>query len=396
MKLGTKIILGYVSTCVLFSLISVVVVFSLLSVQSDSAELRDKIIPLNDQGGYQLTNALHAQEALVEYSYNANQEALDRYRKFDAETVKSHQAIEAIFRQGLSSNIALAKDLTTQAIKDYAAFQVQANKAPILMKTIVDNRATMLATYQELNEGLTNFRNQRQAQLNRVITATNGGTIDMEEYQRVNNLLTHAYKMRDLSINYYINFLRGLYYQEAKYFQSSVDDVTKIGVELNELVNDPRITESRAQILELMDLATTAQTSVKILFQAMTTYMDERQAFITSADQAMATGLKLSDAMTGLTNEFVVETNVSLNSAFWTVVIGGILALVISAILSIVITRNITLPLNRVIGALSDGAQEVIALPGISLPPPIPWPREPRKTPPLWKKPARLWKSFLP
>jgi hypothetical protein len=104
MKLGTKIILGFVSVCSIFTAICVVVLFSLLSVQGQSLTLRDQIMPLNDKAAFQLIYSLLAHGNILDYSYNSSQEALDKYYRFDADTVKTLKEIEALLRLELSSS----------------------------------------------------------------------------------------------------------------------------------------------------------------------------------------------------------------------------------------------------------------------------------------------------
>jgi methyl-accepting chemotaxis protein len=358
MKLGTKIILGFVSVCSIFTAICVVVLFSLLSVQGQSMTLRDQIMPLNDKAANQLIYALLAHENILDYSYNSSQEALDKYYRYDAETIKNLKEIETILRQEFATTATQARELSIQMEKDYLSFQTQANKIPTLVKTMVENRTELLNTYKAFSDGAEDYRARRQKQL--LDLASTGSNPDLAEFQRVNEQLATAIAISDHATDFYVNLLRGLYYQDAKYFQTAIEDNGKIIAAMNSILDDPRVTsEFRTLAKTIHDLSQTSLAALKSLNQAMVTFLTEKQLFVTAAAQAVTTGMNLSEAMTGLSNDFVARTNASTSSAFWTMVIGGILALIVSGVLAIFISRNITVPVNRVIASLAEGAQEV-------------------------------------
>jgi methyl-accepting chemotaxis protein len=223
---------------------------------------------------------------------------------------------------------------------------------------MVENRTELLNTYKAFSDGVEEYRARRQKQL--VDLASTGSNPDLAEFQRVNEQLATAISISDLATDFYVNFLRGLYYQDAKYFQTAIEDNGKIIAAINAILADPRIlADYRTLAKTTLDLAQTSLAALKSLNQAMVSFLEEKQNFVVASAQAVATGSKLSEAMTELTNDFVAQTNSSMNAAFWAMVIGGVIALVISAILAFFISRNITVPINRVISSLAEGAQEV-------------------------------------
>ncbi|MDR1870330.1 MAG: methyl-accepting chemotaxis protein [Deltaproteobacteria bacterium] len=357
MKLGSKIILGFVSTCLIFTIISVVVMFSIKSVQGETVTLRDRIMPGNDAAANVTAYSTRAALNILDYSYSSTQESLDLFNKYDALTIESIESIKAMLRQGLAANNAGVRDLVSQTEKDYLSFQAQSNKLPPLTKTILDNRTNTLNSYKSLSETVSKFREQELAQL--ASLANNSMGMDSQEFRRISSLVSRAIKIKDEADEFYVNFLRGLYYQDANYFQSALDNNGRVITEVNAILSDNSANDNRAQISAMLDAAKSCQTSLAALLDTMKIFLEEKQARSKTRTQTIDTSFRLGHAMTELANDFVVTSNSSLNSSFWTIVIGGLLAVVISAVLSIVITRNITLPINRVIASLAEGAQEV-------------------------------------
>ncbi|MDR2141660.1 MAG: methyl-accepting chemotaxis protein [Deltaproteobacteria bacterium] len=358
MKLGTKIILGFVSICAVFSLISGVVMVSLKSVQAESVVLRDRIMPGNDGAALIMANATNAGLNMVDYSYSGNQSSLDDYNKYDKATREVLTQIEDMIRQGLAANNPSVRDMVAQTSKDYMSFQVQALKTPPMMKTIQENRTSTMNAYKTLGDLVTAYRERRQNQILELLSASSGA-LDQEEVKRVAEQLAKAIHLKDFSDNFYVSFLRGLYYQDPQHFQAALDINAKLIAEVNSILSDTRVQESRPQINSILEAAQTANVALNNLHTTMETYLEDRVTRINTRDKAIETATKLSNSMTDLANDFVASTNTSMGRSFWTLVIGGIIALVISAILSIFITRNITLPINRVIASLAEGAQEV-------------------------------------
>ncbi|MDR0548000.1 MAG: methyl-accepting chemotaxis protein [Deltaproteobacteria bacterium] len=357
MKLATKIILGFVSTCLIFSIISVLVMFSLRSVQNETLLLRDKIMPGNDKTNYVMSFITQAGLNMLDYSYSHAQDSLDKYNQFDNNASQTIEDLKSMIRQGLAANNPAVRDLVTEMEKDYLAFQAASKKLPPVLNSILTNRTATLNAYNAFNENVDKYRTEKLSQVTEL--ANNPTGIDTETFRQTMKDLTRAIEIQDMADELYVNFLRALYYQDPKYLQTASDLNTKILAEGNDILNDSTNAATRSLVTNLLDSAKNSNAALLDLHKIMIVFLDDKQIRISYRNKSIDTTSSLAHAMTELANEFVAISTSSLSSSFWTIVVGGIIALVISAILSILITRNITVPINRVIGTLAEGAQEV-------------------------------------
>ncbi|MDR1084861.1 MAG: methyl-accepting chemotaxis protein [Deltaproteobacteria bacterium] len=362
MKLGTKIILGFTATCLIFVLITGIVIYSLVSVQGQTDDLRNKIMPGNDKAALALASGTRSSLNVLDFSFSASEGALNDYNKYDSATVNAFGDIRNLIRQGLAANNQNVRDLSAQAEKDYLIFQAQANLLPPLMKTLTDYRTAALNAYQRLGESVAAFRNDQLSQMLSLVSSA--GSNDIEAFREMTDRLSKAIAIKDSADDYYINILRGLYYQDPKYMATSVDLIAKVINDARALLAETTASNSRTQITAIVDAAQTSQSAVTSMHQTMVNLMDDKEVRVKARNLALDTITQLSDAMTELANDFAVTTNSSLTKSFMTMMIGGLFAIALSAVLAILITRNITLPVNRVIAALAEGAQEVDAASG--------------------------------
>ncbi|MDR2422573.1 MAG: hypothetical protein LBE01_04270, partial [Deltaproteobacteria bacterium] len=357
MKLATKIIIGFVCTCVSFTAISVAVMFSLRSVLGETADLRDEIMPANDLAGDLISNTARAGLNILDYSFTGEQSAYDKFSDFDSKALAAIDKLKTLIRQGLAENETEVRDLVGLNEKDYLAFEAQAKKLPPVMSTIFTDRTATLNAFKALSEAVRKYREQRLSQILDMANST--AAVDVQEFRRVSDHLTRAINIKDEADEFYVNFLRGLYYQDASYFQTALEFIAKMISDANAIMADSKISESQGLINSVLDAAKTSQAAVSDLHKTMLAFLEDKQIRMNVRTQAIDTASNLSAAMTGLANKFVEVSNASLNASFWTIVVGGLIALAISAVLSVFITRNITVPINQVIATLADGAQEV-------------------------------------
>jgi methyl-accepting chemotaxis protein len=358
MKLGTKIILGFVATCLIFSIISLVVIFSLSSVQTETTALRDKIMPGSNQTSYAMAYITRAGLNLLDFSFSSTQESLNTYEKYDSMTITAIESLKGMVRQGLAANNAGVRDMINQLDKDYLAFQTQAKKLPGVMTTILKDRTTTLNAYKTLSENVAKYRERRLLQFSQ--SAADGlSSQEIAELAKTIDHVSKAINVKDAADDLYVNFLRGLYYQDASYLQTALDENSKVISLANSILSDTTQPDEIATLKAIADAAQTSLASLTDLHKTMVVFLEDKVARVSTRNQAIETSSKLAEAMTGLASDFAENSNASLSSSFWTIVIGGLLALVISAALSIFITRNITVPINLVIATLAEGAQEV-------------------------------------
>ncbi|MDR2353023.1 MAG: MCP four helix bundle domain-containing protein, partial [Deltaproteobacteria bacterium] len=86
MKLGTKIILGFVVVCVIFIIIAGVNGISLRRVQDDTHLLRDQVMPLSDKASNLQFNVMLQGIKTIEYSYTYDDEDWKQAQQYETES----------------------------------------------------------------------------------------------------------------------------------------------------------------------------------------------------------------------------------------------------------------------------------------------------------------------
>jgi methyl-accepting chemotaxis protein len=355
MKLGTKIILGFIGVCVIFVLITSYVAISLFRVQSNTHDLRDLVMPGNDiAAALQLSIALESL-SVVEYSYSFNEAVWKTATEGTAEVQKNLDQLRDMIGKGLAKNEPTARDQATQVEKVHNDYLNVAFELPKIGNDIITNRAAVVKAYTSFTEELTTFR---QLEENRLDSAMDQNTAP-EELHRLYNRVHTAIDLESLASSFYINMLRGLYYQDPSYFEKALTTLNDVLTKVKDLTNDTTSQPSKDQLNEINKAGLVCVTSVTNLKDAFSRMLDNTPKRVQLRLDLLKTNVQMGESFTSLTNAFAANTLGSITTGIMSLIIGVIVAIVISLLLAIFITRGITVPVNSVIGTLSEGASEV-------------------------------------
>ncbi|MDR1084860.1 MAG: methyl-accepting chemotaxis protein [Deltaproteobacteria bacterium] len=359
MKLGSKIILGFVAICAIFIIIISVTIISLTGVQRETRDLQEKIMPANDLAADVLASTTRAGLYILDFSYSDNQDSVKQFEKFDQITVDYFQNIRKLIQAGLAANNPSFRDLVALSEREYLAFQSQSKLLPAQMSSIVENRTTALQAYTALSKEVNQFL-ANQAKL--LADATQSA--DLADLSGLRHRITQLEKsmlISDHATNFYINMLRGLYYQNPDYLSASMDTGKKLLETGQELLATTVQEANRQAITRILEQGQICFNAFSNLHDEMVQFNKDKELRTKTQNQTLETTTKLSDAMSELTEAFANETMKSLGNSFSAMITGTILSIIISGILAVFLTRNITKPINRVIASLAEGAQEVDA-----------------------------------
>ncbi|MDL2226514.1 methyl-accepting chemotaxis protein [Deltaproteobacteria bacterium OttesenSCG-928-M10] len=354
MKLGTKIMLGFVASCVIFIILSAVIFFSLKQVQVEVTEMSQDIQPTSITASFvQATLTLQALQVL-DYNYSENEASFKA-----AEALSGDIKQQLAFLRGKLNTEAIGRNpelVQTIEILDqgYAAFLSSAQTLPEVQKGISDARMALVKTHEALQIFADQLRDiQKQKQL----AEYNSG--DRQVVERRIKRVDAVSNIRDANDTMLAFALRGLYYRDNKHFDTARAFAEQTREQAKWLAADSHSQQDKdlcAQIIILIDDDIIA---LDKLAAANAKNLEATRERASLRDAALDSSIKLSELADGQSGRVLDRTVSAVGTVLMSLAIGLAVALVISMALGIIITRGITKPVNHLIELLSDGAQEV-------------------------------------
>ncbi|MDR0548001.1 MAG: methyl-accepting chemotaxis protein [Deltaproteobacteria bacterium] len=355
MKLGTKIIFGFLAICAIFVVIISVVIFSLMAVNQETDNLGLKIMPANAQAANVLFSAARGGLNILDYGYSNSEKSLTLFNTFDASTLNSLANLKNLAQAGLGQNNPKVIELLATADRQYQLFHEEAKNLPAQINAIISNRGQAIAYFESLSKDVEEYRVSQLDQLREAISQGVSGDAMQTRFSRIEM----AMFIKDRLDDYYIEILRGLYYQKPEHFINSIELISNILEESKNLLKQTSQELNRSQLTKIVESAQTSSNVSALFRDIMVKYLDDKEDRDKTRTETLEATAKLAEALTEMTLDFTLDTKSSLNASFLTMLIGGCLALIISGFLSFILTRNITGPINLVIGSLAEGAKEV-------------------------------------
>ncbi|MDR2460275.1 MAG: methyl-accepting chemotaxis protein [Deltaproteobacteria bacterium] len=357
MKLGSKIILGFVAVCAIFLIISVIIGVAIIKVQRGTYDLRSVVMPGNDAASNMSTNIIMEALNLIEFSYDLDENTWKNSLKYREEVKKYLTTLRGLVNQGLANDNPQTIELINNVDKLHEDYLTIAEFMPQNNKAIVDNRTAVLNGYTGFKGAIQDFRTSME---DRLVRELGSAQPDLQSIQTAYTKVQTSIQLEAGASDFYIEMLRGLYYHDPERFKTSVDSAKKIESQaraiLADTTSDPALHDSLNKIVSNGQACIDALES---LYNNMTGERDNKVKRTQARDVLITAATNLSSSITNITNDFADTSISSLKSAFYTLVIGIIVAIVISLLVAIFITRGITGPINHIISSLSEGAQEV-------------------------------------
>ncbi|MDR2443743.1 MAG: methyl-accepting chemotaxis protein [Deltaproteobacteria bacterium] len=357
MRLGTKIILGFVAVCVIFVAISLVAVISLSTIKSDTTDLREKIMPGSDLAAFIQASIIQEAVAVTEYSYNAEPNAWKEAERLNVVNLDAINRFKTMIRNGLADDNSNIRDLVTKSETNYNTYFDITSELPRLNQGMTENRTNVIKSFGIISKQLDEYIQEQTAILEKDLKSAS-----TTSYNDMPTKMDHLHLAIDIQRNFYnmyIDMLRGLYYQDPEAFTKSLDIATKCVEQTKQLLADSPNQEDRDIISTILTESQSMASSLTAFRDIFSSFHASRTKRIDSRDALVKTVADLGSGMTSMANEFADDTLVSANRSLMTQIIGVIVAIILSMLLAIIMTRSITLPINRIIGALTEGAQEV-------------------------------------
>ncbi|MDR2613270.1 MAG: methyl-accepting chemotaxis protein [Deltaproteobacteria bacterium] len=356
MKLGTKIIAGFTAVCAVFLVIAAFIAISVRGVQQQTYNLRDIVMPGNDNAAYAQMNALMEGLNVLEYSYDYSDDRWKDAESYRAGVEEYMGKIRTAFAQGLAADNQNVRDLFAQTDKLHAEYVSESANLPRIAKEIIDSRTSVLASFSTFQEQIQTYRRLQEERLLRVL---NDPALDPNAVKHAYTRVQDAFGLEGSSSYFYIDMLRGLYYHDPARFKASVEEAQRLVDTAKKLYDDSATQAHKDQLARIMETGQNCITALKSLENTMETEVQSKPKRLATRGALLKTFGDLNDSFTVLANEFANTSSASLGTSVATLIGGIILAIVVSMLLGFLITRSITVPINATIAVLAEGAQEV-------------------------------------
>jgi methyl-accepting chemotaxis protein len=328
----------------------------LINIRSETADLRDKIMPGNDLVAVIQSSIELEAINIVEYTYSFDANIWKTADTYHQKTVEGFTKLKAMVRDGLAADSPQVRELITQSEADYLAYYALIDDLPQLITHLVENRSNVAKLYGSLIEHINTFVTDQSKLLEQDIDKQESGLDD----------LAYRYDHMNMSIaiqagasSMYVNILRGLYYRDVKLFDNATKIITDTTNDAKKLLETCKTPSEREAVNNILTESQQVAAVVLTFRDIYTNFDDNNTKRIPARDKALSTIDELSTQITSMTNEFANDTLSLSTSSMYTQIIGTSVALIVSIFLAIFVTRSVTLPINRIIGVLTEGAQEV-------------------------------------
>ena len=209
MKLGTKIILGFLAISFIYIAISGMVFFNLIRVQHETDLLRDEIVLSNNVVANMTTTLALEGGYVTEFSLNFDEEAWRGGEETQADIVADIGQIRNLFRSGESFKDPKYLELLADLEKQNLGYQAQAARIPPAAKNLLAARTRMHEIYVFCDEKIEIVK---KTVVEDFLKALAGD--DNRRTAQLYSALELSDSIHDHSSEMYAYILRGLYYQD--------------------------------------------------------------------------------------------------------------------------------------------------------------------------------------
>ena len=360
MKLGTKIILGFVMTNVIyFVLLGAIFVF-IQPVRIESQVL-DKVL----LGAY-------GASADISYQMEAQRSAMRAYlasptndRRIFEQFLEANKAAAAAI-QTLDQLLALPEaeiiripPFTNSFRKISSLFQEYTDLAlatPDRQEKILGTRDNIMASFYEAIEAFNEVVEEENKVLERIVNAGADSATIIEQTRK----FAEVYKILDEINASCLIYVRGLLRNSQKMFEEGVATAVKVGqlvTQLNGSSKEPQIQALLKKTMGILESKYIPQMKSTVelmkLDEEMTTKRND--VIYTLIPECNS----FSDGIEKAAREFTSDVTTAVVRVTQVMFIGALLAVIVSLLVGILMTRSVVRAIDNIVSALSESAQEV-------------------------------------
>ncbi|MDL2259654.1 methyl-accepting chemotaxis protein [Deltaproteobacteria bacterium OttesenSCG-928-K17] len=362
MKLSTKIIAGFISTCLIFLLLSLIIIFLIRPIHSGTRKMEDNYLPLLDKVTAVRTNVSLLSSLHTAFGLSGEEPILEKANEAGKGLDADLKELQGIIDASSDLNDSEVEESLKGVRDNYVLYGRLVGNLPTLMADTLDSLEEMSAAYE-------NFREKAQAFFDHQADGLSRG------YH--NGLTTSAFlaRMESLKSGQEILELMNVAFVQAEgaylnddleAFETVNESLAKAKDETSRLLGIAGGADIRGRDEAMAEVLTAALAEIETFEKLLPTYaeaikvkleQDEKKEVIV---QAMLNGTgELKAVALARTLECINASESAINKVVNTLFVGLALALIVSLILAVALTRGITRPITHMIETLNQGVEEV-------------------------------------
>ena len=367
-RLSVKIGIGFSALITIILLVGGYAMLQMRSIQTSAQDVTEEAVPLvlNSMHIEKQALMIDAEDTLYRFSGDAK-----LYASITSKLDETHTAISDTLKLASEHNLPNITTMTQQADAAQKKYTEQLRQTSEQVEKVIRLRKQMEDAEDRYHSALKNVYTFEFASSlkfiddnlthkdSAIITNTGGGKINMgSELSQHFNEHSRYRDVIDLSHEAYISIQQADIKREPAIAEAALQNFKTINTKLDELKltldseNQPSFESCRKAVKEY-------QTAAEELIQAWKSQLELQKKCDESTDVLVNQSHSISDVgVTQVRNASKASMD-TIGHALVTMAVGLLLAIVIGVLCSVGISRSITGPLNRVIGSLSGGAEQV-------------------------------------
>jgi methyl-accepting chemotaxis protein len=371
MKLGTKLITGFMCIVGIAVIMGAIAIYNMNAVSTIAQTMRKKHVP-----GTIVSNDIErsAQATMYQargYGFTENESFLDQARKNLSQTMSYIEGAE---------KLAVEQTMEVLQKKAAAAKTVAAQYSEALEKTVelTGRLQTVLAdsdaAAQNFIRGVGEYLDAQEKAMADLLekNLTTAETVGTEQ-QRQNlqqeiwirtQRITAANDILDEGNAVIQNTWRAIASRDPEHFRATLGRFTEINHMLEGLRKETR---QEGNLRIIADCSTAANSYLKCMEQFLEAWLAREAAGEqrnTLGEQVLAAVKETAEYEMGQIEKGAIQTDETLTTATWIIVVGLSIGTAVGIFVAIFLTRAITKPINRIIAGLTEGAQQVASASG--------------------------------
>ncbi|MDR0549036.1 MAG: methyl-accepting chemotaxis protein [Deltaproteobacteria bacterium] len=355
MKLGSKIILGFVAVSVVFILVGVVVVLVLLNVNKDTHNLGENLMPANNYiDDFQYSLAMESFYSAEFRAYN-KKASWDSLQEFHKRVEKRVDFLIQVTKKGLFDRLPNVKRDAESVPLLYAEYYGNLTILPELAENLRKVREDFSKSHDEYLTTVHSLRTVVTDSLHQAISTSQDTLSIVDEVA----LVEAAYSLEIEAGDILTAISRAFDTQDPQYFDESAGHVNEAINLINGVLKTPKGLTQKSNLEQILIKANNCLSIIKNSREVLANNQVAKNKRQTSRANLFELVERLAETMTHMTMEFASSTVRSLDRAINFMIVGVTIGLVVSLILAFFISRGATKPISLIINHLSEGAQEV-------------------------------------
>ncbi|MDR2386395.1 MAG: methyl-accepting chemotaxis protein [Deltaproteobacteria bacterium] len=354
MSLKIKMMAGYAAVLLAFIIVSAIVIYDLRNVLYDTHELRDHVIPNSDlaaEAKYALT-----MESLkiMDFSRGGNldlwNQALE-LRKFNQEELSKLDQVVLALRDKEPQLV----QMEDAADHRYEEFEEITAILPGLLAESKSDLEKVLAAYENFDQILDNYLDPIFKRLDDDLASG----VDISAIRQDYALVNVGNQLSEQGAEFFIEAVIGLNAKDLSKIDQSITDNEKLLKSATDYRDLVRGDSAKAEITKIIEAVTACQASLLALKDNLARSQQNEIDRRTAREAALEAIDLVSDTLSRVTLDFADETIEVTDKAWMAIIIGVVVAVILSLAISIISSSRLSGSLLLITESLTHGSEEV-------------------------------------